>query len=248
MNKKILFILTLLACALTVAGAQSLMDNQYQKAGADFERQAAAAMETGDYDQAAILADKATEQYRLSREYASNQQLVYRAANAISLARSAIANVETSPELAKKYAVELTQAKVLLKEAEALYSASNWEASRIKAEEALARAKTIPVPTAATVITATVPTPSGTVALPRYYVVGTWEKNRDCFWNIAKNPAIYGNPHLWQKLYEANKSKLRNPENPNLIHPGIKLEVPPLKGEKREGNYTPGTKYEALPK
>jgi nucleoid-associated protein YgaU len=244
MSKKLFILAALVLGSVVALSAQSLLDNQYQKAGADLERKASAALEAGEYEQAALYAEQAAEQYRLSREYASNQQLVYRAANAISAARSAIARVETSPELAKKYAADLTKAKVLLKEAEALYGAGTWVASKDKADEARAVATGIPIPAA---VTPTAPV-SGTVALPRFYVVGTWEKNRDCFWNIAKNPAIYGNPHLWQKLYEANKSKLRNPDNPNLIHPGIKLEVPALKGEKREGNYTPDAKYPSLPK
>ncbi|QUK69017.1 LysM peptidoglycan-binding domain-containing protein, partial [Treponema pallidum] len=44
--------------------------------------------------------------------------------------------------------------------------------------------------------------------LPAQYKVTTWSIDRECFWNIAKNPAVYGNPFLWKKLYEANKDKI----------------------------------------
>ena len=32
------------------------------------------------------------------------------------------------------------------------------------------------------------------------YTVGTWKKDRDCLWNIAKKPTIYDNPFLWPKI------------------------------------------------
>lgn len=43
--------------------------------------------------------------------------------------------------------------------------------------------------------------------LPAQYKVTTWSIDRECFWNIAKNPAVYGDPFLWKKLYEANKDR-----------------------------------------
>ena len=54
-------------------------------------------------------------------------------------------------------------------------------------------------------------------------VVGTWAKDRACLWNIAKKQAVYGNPALWVKLWQGNKSKISNPD---VIHPGQKLQVP----------------------
>ncbi len=50
----------------------------------------------------------------------------------------------------------------------------------------------------------------------------------DCFWNIAGYPEIYGDPTQWPKIYEANKDKLRQPNNPDLIHPGMVFVIPPL--------------------
>ena len=54
-------------------------------------------------------------------------------------------------------------------------------------------------------------------------VVGTWAKDRACLWNIAKKQAVYGNPALWVKLWQGNKSQISNPD---VIHPGQKLRVP----------------------
>lgn len=46
-------------------------------------------------------------------------------------------------------------------------------------------------------------------------------KKGDCLWAIAKK--FYGNGALYTKIYNANKSKIRNP---NLIYPGQVLTIP----------------------
>ena len=56
------------------------------------------------------------------------------------------------------------------------------------------------------------------------YTVGTWAKDRDCLWNIAKKPKIYDNPFLWPKIWQGNRDQIKNPD---VIHPGQKLKIPP---------------------
>ena len=46
-------------------------------------------------------------------------------------------------------------------------------------------------------------------------------KKGDCLWSIAKK--YYGNGAKWTKIYNANKSKI---SNPNLIYVGQKLVIP----------------------
>ncbi len=46
-------------------------------------------------------------------------------------------------------------------------------------------------------------------------------KSGDCLWNIAKK--YYGNGAQYTKIYNANKSKI---SNPNLIYPGQVLTIP----------------------
>ena len=46
-------------------------------------------------------------------------------------------------------------------------------------------------------------------------------KKGDCLWNIAKK--FYGNGAKYTKIYNANKSKIKNP---NLIYPGQVLVIP----------------------
>jgi nucleoid-associated protein YgaU len=56
------------------------------------------------------------------------------------------------------------------------------------------------------------------------YTVGTWAKDRDCLWNIAKKPKIYNNPFLWPKIWQGNRDQIKNPD---VIRKGQKLKIPP---------------------
>ena len=80
--------------------------------------------------------------------------------------------------------------------------------------------------------------------LPAVYIVRPWAETKDCYWNISGRPYIYNNPLLWENLYQANKAGMPKPENPNLILPGMKMNVPSLTGEYRRGTYDPKKEYE----
>jgi hypothetical protein len=56
------------------------------------------------------------------------------------------------------------------------------------------------------------------------YTVGTWAKDRDCLWNIAKKPKIYDNPFMWPKIWQGNRDQIKNPD---VIKTGQKLKIPP---------------------
>jgi len=75
--------------------------------------------------------------------------------------------------------------------------------------------------------------------LPRYYTVRTWANERDCLWNIAGYSFVYGDPWRWRELYEVNRSRMPEPNNPNLIEPGFILEIPSIRGEVRHGTWRP---------
>jgi nucleoid-associated protein YgaU len=56
----------------------------------------------------------------------------------------------------------------------------------------------------------------------RFYAV----KAGDDLTSIASNPEVYNDPNQWIRLYEANRNRLPNPENPHLLYPGLVLEIP----------------------
>ena len=61
---------------------------------------------------------------------------------------------------------------------------------------------------------------------PRQYIVRTWIVERDCLWNIAGYPWVFGDPWRWPELFEANKHKMPDPNNPHWIEPGMVLDIP----------------------
>lgn len=87
------------------------------------------------------------------------------------------------------------------------------------------------------------PGDDGISPLPRQYTVRTWANERDCLWNIAAYPWVFGDPWRWRELYEANRERMPEPNNPDLIHPGFILEIPSIRGEHREGMWDPNKTY-----
>jgi nucleoid-associated protein YgaU len=79
--------------------------------------------------------------------------------------------------------------------------------------------------------------------LPAQYTVQPWNPWRDCFWNIAGRSWAYGDPTKWRIIYEANRSKLPESDNPNLVHPGTVLDIPSIQGEVRQGLWDARTEY-----
>ena len=78
--------------------------------------------------------------------------------------------------------------------------------------------------------------------LPKYYIVR--EKTpADSLWVIAGYSFIYSDARYWDTIYNANRNILTDAENPHIILPGQILEIPSLRGEVREGTYTPGSEY-----
>jgi nucleoid-associated protein YgaU len=62
----------------------------------------------------------------------------------------------------------------------------------------------------------------GMVPANMTYTVGTWRKDRDCLWNIAKKPDIYNDPFAWPKIWHANQEMIHNPD---VIQPGMQLTI-----------------------
>jgi len=63
----------------------------------------------------------------------------------------------------------------------------------------------------------------GSMQREKTYTVGTWSKNRDCLWNIAKKKDVYANAWLWPKIWQGNRDKIKDPD---LIKPKWVLKIP----------------------
>ncbi|MGL1890445.1 MAG: LysM peptidoglycan-binding domain-containing protein [Spirochaetaceae bacterium] len=63
------------------------------------------------------------------------------------------------------------------------------------------------------------------MAVDYIYTVILNPELRDCLWRISEKDDFYGDPFLWQNIWERNKKLIQDPD---LIYPGWKLIIPPL--------------------
>lgn len=145
-------------------------------------------------------------------------------------AEEAIASASKAIDAAWEVGADVTIAESLLEEARSAFAEGDYATATSKAweaeaaanaarEEALARAMEEEVAEEEIV-----PEEEEVVEeAARIYVVGTWERDRDCLWNIAKKNRFYGDPWKWKRIYRANTDKIKDPD---LIYPGQRLVIP----------------------
>lgn len=226
-----------------VALAASYGDNQYQKLAEAYTVRAQDAFDSGEYDLAVEYTIKAEENAELSRQYVEMMLLRAEADTQIRVARNrlvwarSIKADENFPEMYNESMSLVEQAqvafsgekyeeakKLALQSMDALAGLQEMDDERKRLEEeALAKAR------------------KG--VYPEYYIIHDWNKTKDCFWNIAAKPFVYNDPYKWEVLYEANRGVLDNASNPDIIQPEIKIRIPSLAGEVREGTYDPEQEY-----
>jgi nucleoid-associated protein YgaU len=199
---------------------QGIRNNEFYLESLRLSKLAVETYEYGDYDASAGFAEEAIRQAQLSDEYVANQ-LVVEAKRLLDWA--------DSNNIANRYPNVYNEGKSYYETSVAAQANEEWaEASNaaIKSIEILASLQT-----------------GGSSPLPRQYTVRTWASVRDCLWNIAGYPWVYGEPRRWRELYEANKSKMPQPNNPDLIEPGFVLDIPSIRGETRQGMWDPNRSY-----
>ncbi len=226
---KKIFTVICLCLISSLVFAASFKNNTYQKLAEEYTVKAQKAMDAGEYDMAVDYAAKAEENAALSEAFIKSMTARARAENAITLAKNRIDYVK-SIKGDVNYPLAFTDAQNYFTQANSAYDEEKFDDAEAAANQVitvLADVKEV--------------TP-----LPKFYIVRPWEDTKDCFWNISGRPYIYNNPLLWENLYQANKNKLPEPNNPNLIKPGMKMEIPSISGEYRDGVYSPSTKYDTF--
>ena len=225
MKKNIIAFLLVLIISATFVFAASYADNEYQKLANSYTQKAQAAFDEGEYDLAVEYTIKAEENAELSKAYvemmlarADAETQIRVASNRITWAKGIRADVN--------FPVAFSASTQAFEKAKLAFEAENYAEASILAKaaaEALASVEEV-------------------IPLPKYYVVRPWEDQKDCYWNISGRSYVYDNPLMWENLYHANKDKMKNPGNPDLIYPGMKIEIPSVSGEFREGTYNPALK------
>jgi hypothetical protein len=207
-----------------------IRNNQYYLESLRLTRLAQETFDYGDYDASTEYAAEAIRYAQLSDEYVALQLVIKATNDAVKAARGRL-DWAVSVNAPDRYPREFGEAQGYYDEAVTLRSEESWDDAIVAANRVI-------------VILAEVQA-AGT-ALPAQYTVRTWASSRDCLWNIAGRSWVYGDPTKWRVLYEANRARLPEPNNPNLINPGMILDIPPIKGEARQGMWDAARTYPPL--
>jgi nucleoid-associated protein YgaU len=219
-----------------IVQAQNLLDNEAYRKAVDLRNQAQTAFDAGEYDKAKQLSQESEVYAKKAVELAQQLALGYRATNLLNIAKARIQYGETI-KAASRYPAAWSTAQQQVSVAQSEYDAKAYQKSMTASQAVIDALKNIQPP-----VEAKTPPPQpapAKKALPEYYTVRLIPNRRDCFWRIAAYPFVYGNPLKWPILYQANKDKLQDPNNPNLIQPGMVFTIPSINGEKRQGTYQP---------
>lgn len=211
--------------------AASYKNNTYHKLAGEYTRKAEIALDAGQYDDAVEYSKKAEENAALSKAYIEMMMARKEAEDNITIAKQKIAWAEEA-DAQTNFPMAYTTAKENLTNAENSFSNEDYPSANEYAKAVIAALDGV----------------NEVTPLPEFYIVRPWAESNDCFWNISARPYVYNNPLLWENLYQANKSEMKNPENPNVIHPGMKMQIPSITGERRSGTYDPKKTYEPYSK
>lgn len=219
-------VVLLVAVTGLAVGQNFLTDNPYYKEAQELRRQAEQAIEDGEYDRSVELSREAQELTQQAREWAQEQLLRYQA-NAWTNRAEERLDFAERVDAEERYPEEYENATQFYEEAESLFEEEEYEDSIQASRNVISALQAVRAVS-----------PSDEVK-PRYYIVRLIPERRDCFWRIAEYDFIYENPWEWRRIYEANRDKIPEPDNPDLIEPGTVLYIPSLDGETRRGTWQP---------
>jgi hypothetical protein len=234
----------------------NIRNNQYYTESVRLTKLAQENFDYGDYDVSTNYAEEAARYAQLSDEYVALQLRIKGANDALAAANNRLtwASAQKAPE---RYPQEYARAEAAYDEAVTNMDNEKWEDARDAANRAvtaLANVRALSAPenrqgtqtAAAPVENTDRPRNDDNrtgPSLPAQYAVRPWAIAKDCLWNIAGRPWAYGDPTKWKILYNANKSRMPDPNNPDLIHPGMILDIPSIQGELRSGMWSANTSY-----
>jgi tetratricopeptide (TPR) repeat protein len=262
MKRCITAILIIFTAVMTVSAAvdtepeipRGLRSNRYFTESLRLSNLARLSYSAGDYDASTNYAEESIRYARLSDEYIALQLKIRETNNAIAAAKNRL-DWAVSSGASTEFPGEYGEAQGHYEAARAFRTAEEWDRAIDSANRVILLLANVhgpvpreppPPPPPPPPEPVPVPAPEKPV-LPAQYVVRSWNLYKDCFWNIAGRPWVYGDPRQWRLLYNANRAKLPDPGNPNLIHPGVVLDIPSIRGETRQGLWKVGMEYPALP-
>ncbi len=207
--------------------AASYKDNTYQRLADEYTKKAQNALDAGEYVLAEEYAAKAAENAEYSRAFIEKMLARQDADKQLAAAEKKL-DWAKSIAADRNFPMAYSSSQQAMENAKAAYDSEDYVSASQYAKQVIDSLEGVREVT----------------PLPQYYVVRPWADTKDCYWNISGRRYVYNNPLLWENLYQANKSKQPKPNDPNLILPGMKMEIPSISGEYREGTYNPKKDYE----
>lgn len=230
--KKLLLSFLFLAF-VAYAFALSYDDNEFQGKSRAYAELSRKALDEGDYEASIKYSLLSEENARLSAEFIQKMLARVEAEQAMNKARTRYQWAKNN-NAESKYPDVFGEATEALNAGDVAFGEESYDVATSCAARVL---KVLEV----------VKGDEGMLAeLPETYEVRTWRGERDCLWNIAELPGVFGDSLAWEKLYEANKDILPDIKDPNFIVPGMVLRIPSIKGEKRVGHYDHNATYKKL--
>lgn len=224
--KKVISIFAAILVSVS-AFAASYKNNTYQKLANEYTRKAQIAMDAGEYELSIEYAKKAEENAALSQAFI---KMMLARGNAETDMKQASKRIDYAKSIYadRNFPMAFSAAQTAFANAQSAFEAEDYETASSYAKQVMDSLADIREIT----------------PLPEYYVVRPWAETKDCYWNISGRPYVYNNPLLWENLYQENKNNMPRPNDPNLIMPGMKMKIPSITGEFRDGVYNPKKSYE----
>ena len=213
----------------------AIRNNNYYMESLRLNNLARLAYADGDYDSSIRYSEEAIRYAELSDAYVKLRLRIGEVDRAIYAAGLKL-EYAASINAGSRYPDEYKEAQAAYSEARSFRAAESWDNAIDAANRVMAALSGIGV------LGTTIADP-----LPAQYTVRTWSTFKDCFWNIAGRPWVYNDPHKWKILYEMNKSMMPDSNNPDLIEPGMVIDIPSIMGETRQGIWDPSKTYLPLP-
>jgi nucleoid-associated protein YgaU len=196
----------------------SLVNNKFLQENKRLMDLAEKSYTEGKYDESIKYSQEAVQNAQKSDEWVAAQVKMREANDTIDAAQKRF-DWATAKDAETHYATEYGEAKTALADALKARTGEKWDQAIASAKKVLAALSGIP----------------DTPVFAARYKVKSWQTQKECLWNIAALPQIYSDPFQWRAIYNANKAKFPKPDNPNIIEPGMILDIPSIKGETRAG-------------
>jgi tetratricopeptide (TPR) repeat protein len=227
------------------AALNSIRKNRYLDESLRLKKLADQSLAGGDYDMAVNYAADAIRVAATSDLYVKQQLKIYVANNKMSDALQRLAWADMT-EAKRHFPAEFYDAKTYYNLGLIAKDARKWDDTINNADKVIATLAAVAAPPENIAAAQENKILDKEAPLPAQYIVRPWDQYGDCFWNIAGRSWAYGDPRRWPILYQANRKKLTDPDNPNLIEPGMVMDIPSINGEVRQGLWDSGKTYSPL--